>query len=312
MRTVSMAKKVLAVLALGTAVAAGPATAAASASEPDPGEYLGVWNYDQPDRGTMRNIAEIGCPADEPDCESFIPGMPAGSVVRVPQIGRIVFAKGADGEVLGRTDRGCTWRFDVRRDSLELAGDQTCENQVIGSGYTLTSWTVRVDGRRETEAIRGISHHEKNYDFALRRGFRTKDRTEPWRKAARRFTGRWTYAPADPAKMINIVARRTTGPDGTVHFERSELRGAVDMLVRPDRTIVARTPDGCRWTLAASGNTADLTPPAQTCRRAGATVALDFWQVASDGRRQASIMSGSVRRDGATTRFLLNVGELTR
>lgn len=84
------------------------------------------------------------------------------------------------------------------------------------------------------------------------------------------------------------------------------------MAVGRDGMITARTPDGCRWTLAASGNTAELAPPGQACRRAGETVALGFWQVASDGSRQASIVNGSVRRDGRTVPFLLNVGASSR
>ncbi|MFD0899493.1 hypothetical protein [Actinomadura sediminis] len=305
---------VVAALALGAAVTWGAAVPAAAAPASGADRYLGVWNYDQPDRGTMRNIAEIRCLPAEPDCESFIPGVPAGTPVQVPQIGRIVFTKGAGpGKVVGRTDRGCTWSFEVRGRSLELAyPGQRCTNKVINSDYTLLSWSVRVSGRHETETIKGISHHEEDYGFTLADGARTRDRPEPWPKAARRFAGRWTYDPADPSRMINIVTERRVRPDGTQVAGRSERRGHVDMVVRPDRTIAARTSDGCRWTLAASGNTAELSPPGQTCRRAGETVTLDFWQVASDGRRQASIMNGTVRRAGGTSTFLLNAGALSR
>ncbi|WP_125614100.1 hypothetical protein [Actinomadura sp. WAC 06369] len=299
----------LAVAALGATASWGAPAVPAAAAPPDTGAYLGVWNYDQPDRRTMRNIAEISCLPAEPDCDSFIPGVPAGEPVQIPQIGRVVFRKGAGpGEVVGRTDRGCTWSFEVRGRALELAPPgQRCTNKVIDSDYTLLSWSVRVSGRHERETIKGISHHEEDYAFTLANGSRTRDGAEPWPRAARRFGGRWTYDPADPSRMINMVVHR--GPDGP---RRSERQGRVDMVVLPDRTIAARTPDGCRWTLAASGNTAELAPPGQTCTRAGESVTLDFWQVASDGRRQASIMKGSVRRDGRTSAFLLNVGALTR
>ncbi|MFD0656797.1 hypothetical protein [Thermocatellispora tengchongensis] len=229
--------------------------------------------------------------------------------MRIPQIGRIVFTKEAGGKVVGRTDRGCTWRFTAQRDYLQLdPPSQRCVNRVINSSYTITRWSVTVSGRHERETIDGISHHPNgDYRFLLQHGARTKVRTEPWIKAARRFTGRWEYVPADPSRLINIVVHRTGRQSG-----RSEQRGVVDMVVQPDRTIAARTSDGCRWTLAARGNTAELDPPGQVCRRPGETVTLDFWQVASDGEHQASIMNGTVRRDGVTSAFLLNVGALSR
>ncbi|MEQ4722499.1 hypothetical protein [Nonomuraea sp. B19D2] len=291
----------------------GPAAAApSSGSSLD--KFLGTWNYDQPDRKSMRNIAELSCPAAEPDCESFNPLAPPGSALQIPQIGRIVFAKEADGKVVGRTDRGCTWRFTAQSDSLQLdPPSQSCFNRVINSGYTITRWSVTVSGRHEKEAIAGVSHHPSgDYDFALEHGARTKVTTEPWTKVARRFTGQWEYVPADRSRLVNIVTYRATGPDGSVQVSHGEQRGLVEMTVKPDRTVVARTADGCRWTLAARGNTADLDPPGQVCRRPGETITLGFWQVASDGKQQASIMNGAVQRDGLTSRFVLNVGALAR
>ncbi|MDP4505327.1 hypothetical protein [Nonomuraea turcica] len=318
-RSPSQLLSLTAALALGMAAVWGaPGMADPVAAAPGKGsnvdKYLGEWNYDQPDRETMRNIAEIRCPATRPGCESPIPKAPPGTAMQIPQIGRIVFTKEADGKVVGRTDRGCTWRFTAQPDSLQLdPPSQHCVNRVINSGYTITRWSVTVTGRREKETIEGVSHQPNgDYDFVLEHGARTKVGTEPWTKAAKRFTGQWTYVPADPSQLTNIVVYRTPAPDGSVKISRLKQRGLVDMVVKPDRTIAARTSDGCRWTLAARGNTAELDPPGQVCRRPGETVTLDFLQVASDGKQQASIMNGTVRRDDVESRFLLNVGALIR
>jgi hypothetical protein len=311
---------VTAVLALGVAgwsvlgaVQPDP-VAAAPDKESNLDRYLGEWNYDQPDRESLRNIAEIRCLAAQPDCPSFNPSAPPGSPVQIPQIGRIVFSKEPDGKIVGRTDRGCTWRFTAQSDSLQLdPPSQTCFNRVINSGYTLTRWSVTVSGRHEKETIAGVSHHpSRDYDFVLDHGARTKVRPEPRIKTVKRFTGRWEYVPADPARLINIVTSRTAGPDGSPQVSQSPQRGLVDMTVKPDRTIVAQTADGCQWTLAARGNTADLRPPGQVCQRPGETVTIDFWQMVSDGEQQASIMSGAVRRDVLSSSFVLNVGALIR
>ncbi|MEO3888427.1 hypothetical protein [Nonomuraea sp. B5E05] len=163
-------------------------------------KYLGTWNYDQPDRDTMRNIAQLTCPDTRPGCDSANPLAPPGSTWQIPQIGRIVFSKEPGGKVVGRTDRGCTWRFTARRDSLQLdPPGQSCENQVIKSGYTITNWSVTVSGRHERETIVGVSHNRRGeFDFVLKRGARTKAKEEPPAKVAKRFAGQWKYAPADP------------------------------------------------------------------------------------------------------------------
>ncbi|WP_159053493.1 hypothetical protein [Streptomyces regalis] len=278
------------------------------------GKYLGVWNYDQPNRESMRNIAELRCPAAQPDCPSPVPGSTPGSAVQIPQIGWILFSKESDGRIVGRTDRGCTYRFKAQSDSLQLdPPSQHCFNRVINSGYTLTRWSVTVSGRHEKETIAGVSHGPNgDYAFVLDRGARTKVEPEPWGKVAKRFTGRWAYVPADRSRLINMVTYRSVGPDGSMQVSQAHQRGLVAMTVKPDRAVVARTADGCRWTLAVRGNTAELNPPGQVCQRPGETVTVDFWQVASDGKEQASIMSGVVRRDGLNSSFVLNVGALAR
>lgn len=227
------------------------------------GKYLGRWNYDQPDRDTMTNIAT-----------SNLPG-----VGGVPQIGDIVFTAEGAGRVIGRTDVGCTWRFQATRDSLELdPSTQSCHNPTADLDYTISRWTVAVDGVRERETIIATSHYPHgNYDFVLEKGARTKSQEyDP--AATRKFTGTWTDGSADPANGVTITREYTN-------------------------RITARTGDGCTWSLVARGNTAKLDPPIQTCTLPTAAVAtIRFWTIATDGQEQAYLMTGTDEGGSSFTR----------
>ena len=100
--------------------------------------------------------------------------LPAGTAscagtpeLEFPQIGYIVFAAGPHGTVTGRTDQGCTGRFARHRGGLELSpASQYCFNHIVGSGYTITRWSVTFSGARESETIIATSHLPNgNYDF---------------------------------------------------------------------------------------------------------------------------------------------------
>ncbi|WP_062437310.1 hypothetical protein [Herbidospora daliensis] len=257
-------------LVLSTALAFGPPAH----------DYLGTWNYDQPDRATMRNVAVVG----------------ATPPIHVPQIGDIVFTR-TGARITGRTDQGCTWTFAVRPASLELdPPTQNCFNRVIGSAYTITKWSVTVAGRHLRESIEAVSHQPGgDYAFRLDDGRRTRATAGP----GARFAGSWRYDPADPAARVNVV---TTRYDDRV--TQTPRQGEVAFSGR-GRVLTARTGDGCAWRLTARGNTAKLDPAGQTC---GGTT-LSFWTVASDGHRQASVQAGTGPDGGA---FLLSVGALTR
>lgn len=273
-------------------------------------QYLGRWNYDQPDRDSMRNVAVIQCPANDTSC---VGPAPSGGPLLVPQIGDIVFAKDAGGGVVGRTDQGCTWHFAVHPAALELAPpSQYCFNQVIGSGYTLTRWWVTVRGSHERETIAAVSHQPNgDYDFVLDNGSRTRVAEQSAPGAVRGFVGTWLYAPADPQTLVNIVISRETGPDG-VQVRLVPQSGIVSFTKGRDGIVIAHTDDGCRWTLVVRGNTAQLAPASQSCSLPGSTVTLTHWAIASDGLRQASVLTGVEESDASTSNFLLNVGELIR
>ncbi|TKK78992.1 hypothetical protein FDA94_36350 [Herbidospora galbida] len=266
-------------LALSSLLALG---SPAGTPGPRPHDYLGTWNYDQPDRATQRNIAVIG----------------ATPPIHVPQIGDIVFTR-TGAAITGRTDQGCTWTFAVRPASLELDPPaQQCFNRVIGSAYTITKWSVTVAGDHARESIEAVSHQPTgDYSFRLDDGRRTRAAAG----SGARFTGAWRYDPADPQTRVNIVTTRHTAPDRVTQSPR---QGTVTFTGRRG-VVTARTGDGCAWRLTARGNTAKLDPAGQTC---GGTT-LTFWTVASDGRRQASVQAGT-GPDGGT--FLLSVGALTR
>ncbi|MEU8901191.1 hypothetical protein [Nocardia sp. NPDC048505] len=275
-----MSRLPLFLLTIGVAAAA-----ACAAPEPDPGPakaYEGRWNYDLPDTAAMTNIA----------------AMNIGNGLLGPQIGDIVFTAVGRDRVIGRTDVGCTWKFAVDGAALRLESPgQTCHNPTAGYAYTMTEWTVRVDGDHETESIRARSHHgDRDYDFELAQGHRTRaPEDDPAAVAA--FTGTWSFGAPNPRTGANtrIAAGAVTPETGTVE-------------VRPDygNRMTATTGEGCQWSLVARGNTAKLDPPIQTCTIGASAVTLRYWTIAGDGRRQVSQMYGT---DRAGVPFIVN-GEL--
>jgi hypothetical protein len=299
--------RLLAAVAIGSGCVAGLAVAsAAQPAQATPAVaahgYLGVWNYDQPDVTTMTNIAVVSCPADTAGCA----GTPE---LEFPQIGYIVFAAGPDGTVTGRTDQGCTWRFARHPGGLELSpAPQYCFNHVVGSGYTITRWSVTFSGAQESETITAISYlHGGDYDFFLHDGRRTRAAAQPG--TAREFAGTWRYDRADPRSGLNIQAISYPGPDGQVKIVYAALTGQVTFAADRGDLITARTPDGCRWTLLARGNTAELQPARQTCHLHGSATTLTFWAIAGTRTQQVSILASTGPRDSS---FLMADGGLTR
>jgi hypothetical protein len=291
---------VSALAALTAAAPAQPAQARAAAmtAPATVARYLGAWNYDQPDRQDMTNIAVITCPAGETSCAGAAP-------IRIPQIGYVVFSAGPGGTVVGHTDQGCTWRFAAQPGGLELSpAPQYCFNHVIGSGYTITRWSVTFSRQHEAEFITAISQLPSgNFDFTLQDGRRTKAPARPG--AEHRFTGDWRYDPANQQTGVNIQTIRY----GQGNVVQSAVTGLIAITAGPAGLITATTGDGCRWTLAASGNTAELWPARQSCHLGRSTETLSFWSIASSAKHQVSIMAG-INRDGRS--FLLVNGSLTR
>jgi hypothetical protein len=263
-------------------------------------KYLGMWNYDEPDLRTMTDIAVITCPPAEKSCAASPP-------LELPQIGFVLFSPGPHGSVVGRTDQGCTWYFVARPHELVLSPPgQYCFNHVVGSGYTMTRWSVTVSGEHEQESIDAISYLGKEqYDFVLQNGRRTRVSGRP--SSASRFSGDWSYEPADPGTGLNIETTVHAGPSEQVAMARSDMSGYVAITSRGSQ-LEARAPDGCRWGLVARGNTAELQPRRQTCVLGSSTETLTFWSIESTGNRQVSIMAGT---DGQGS-FLLGNGGLTR
>jgi hypothetical protein len=290
------------------AAAGVPAGTAQASPPPDANahKYLGTWNYDQPDPATMRNIAVLSCPPGGNGCASSPLPLP----LHIPQIGNIVFSA-ANGGVVGRTDQGCTWTFAVTAQSLELSPPgQSCFNRTIGSAYTLTRWSVTVAGRHERETIIGISHQPTG-DLMTRmhHGARTRVTGVGGIPAMARFLGAWTYDPPSPQTFVNLLV---TVPSGAGDPVVSPVQGTVRVTSEHYGAIVARTDDGCVWTLAVQGNTAELDPATQTCQLATGTVTLFFWSAASDGEHQNAVMAGTKDVHGQQSSFYLYIGALTK
>lgn len=294
---------------LAVLTAAGVPAGIAEATPPPQASahpYLGTWNYDQPDPATMRNIAVLSCPPGEAGCPSGLLPLP----LHIPQIGNIVFSAAANGMVVGRTDQGCTWTFRVATDSLELSEAQSCSNRNIGSAYTLTRWSVTVVGNHERETIIGISHQPTgDLVTTMHHGARTRVTGVGGLPAMARFLGGWTYDPASSQTLVNMLVTVAVG--GGVP-SLSPVQGEVRVTSQRYGVIVAHTDDGCQWTLAVQGNTAELDPPTQTCQLASGTVTLFFWSAASDGDRQNSVMAGIKDLNGQASNLYLYIGALTK
>jgi hypothetical protein len=280
-------RSLLPVLALVLLATGGLHWASAAPAPAGDTQYLGRWNYDQPDYATMTNIAELNV---------------SGGLL-APQIGDVVFTK-EEGRIVGRTDVGCTWRFRATSGALELdPPSQLCHNPTMNVAYTITRWTVVVFGQRERETVEATSHHpDRDYAFVLRNGARTKaGASNP-----RDFLGTWSYDPADPTTGVNMRTTRTDNQPPTAMPEQGTVRIVRDY----ENRVTTRTDDGCTWTLLVRGNTAKLDPPVQTCIPTGtAAVTLRYWTIASDGTRQTSIIIGTDQHGG---QFAISKGSLTR
>lgn len=297
---------VVALLAIATAAPYGSTTASAD-TDTNAAKYYGIWNYDQPDAATLNNIAVLACPDGGGQCDRQLP-LP----LRVPQVGWVVFSPGPDGTVNGHTDQGCTWNFRVHPTGLELSSTtQQCFNQAIGSSGNLTKWSVQVHGNRETESIVAVSHQPNGVDLisTMKSGSRTKVAGGRHNgKFVQRFLGDYRYDPADSHTLTNVVStdKGTAYPEqGTVRFTATNKNGG---------KINAHTPDGCDWTLAVRGDTAELDPATQTCHTANGDSSLHYWAlVTDDGQHMNGFRAGSTTAPGQPpTNTFLFVGALTR
>ena len=295
---------VVALIAITTAAPTASATAPTDAGT-NAAKYYGVWNYDQPDAATLNNVDVLACPDGSGQCDPALP-LP----LRVPQVGWVVFSPGPDGTVNGHTDQGCTWNFTVTPTELDLSSaTQQCFNHNIGSSGTFTHWSVQVNGDRETESIVAVSHQPNGVDIigTMKSGSRTKvDPDDGNDTFVRRFLGDYTYNAPDFHTLTNVVItdKGTVYPQqGTVRFSRGH-----------HHIITAHTPDGCDWTLAVRGNTAELDPATQTCHTAHGDTSLRYWALATDdGQHVNGFVSGSATISGQPlTNIYLFIGTLTR
>jgi hypothetical protein len=284
--------------------AVGVPASASTESEVNVQKYLGRWNYNQPNLATLNNVAVLACPDGGGECDKQLP-LP----LKIPQIGWVVFSLATNGTVYGRTDQGCLWNFDVTSSGLELSSKtQTCFNHDIGSAYTLTRWSVTVEGNEEHEVIVSISHQPTGVDLiaTMASGSRNRVTGVGGFHSFSRFLGGWTYDLPDFDTLVNVVST----DKGTVYPEL----GTVWITSDDYGTIVARTPDGCEWTLAVRGNTAELDPVTQTCRVGdGNEISLRYWSFVTDDGAHASIFrSGSTSVNDHATNAYLFIGAMTK
>jgi hypothetical protein len=255
-------------------------------------KFLGRWNYRTPQPATGLNVATVSG---------------AGFSEDFPQVGWIDFTRGPGGEVTGRTDQGCTWRFALEAGRLQLASPgQTCFNKVIGSKYQMNRWTVSVTGDREQEHIEATSFLPSGtYSFTLADGARTKVTKNSGTSG---YAGDWTFNPPNAATGVNIE----TLVNSSGQESRRPVRGTLAITRTGPNRISVRTANGCRWKLNVAGNTAELAGP-QTCHlRAGAAQTYRFWAMAIGGGRQYAVLAGANLSAAKRTEFSLATARLTR
>ncbi len=266
------------------------------------GRYAGIWNYDQPSAATGANVGTIQCPATGKANQAF--------VLVVPQIGNLTMTRKEGDRLEGRTDQGCTWTFTDHGSSSELdPAPQSCFNKVIGSSYTITHWSIQVDGNHETESIEAKSHLSMgDCDFALKQGRRTKaDDTD----STGLFVGDWVYDPPNPQTHSNMLQFMYQGDRERRGPGASPQTGLVSFSKAGKHTLTARTADGCSWRLDVYGNTA-LLPSPQSCELAGSKTTMNHWSIASNGTQQNTVMSMTQDVEGKTRTALLAAGNLSK
>ncbi|WP_437753563.1 hypothetical protein [Sorangium sp. So ce1389] len=265
-----------------------------------PSGFEGTWNYDLPDRASGTNLAHVSCPAQG--------GAPAVEL-DIPQIGTLVLARDGDRTLAGRTDQGCSWTFhDADDEHASFASaEATCDNPVIGSSYTITSWTLARDGDGAAEVVDAISHRPggPDCDFVLAAGKRTWVDPDADDDPAAAFVGSWAYAPPDPLTRTNVATVACADAEGNPLPPSYEPQlGSIAIERTGPHTAAATDGDGCTWTFAVHGNTALLDPPTQSC----GPLTLHHWALAGDGVHAFEVRSGE--RDGC--RVLLTIGERAR
>jgi hypothetical protein len=283
---------VAAAMTISTQANAAPQQATTTRPAAGTAKFLGRWNYRTPQPATRLNVATVSG---------------TGFSENFPQLGWIDFTRGRGGEVTGRTDQGCTWRFALESGRLQLASPgQTCFNKVIGSKYQMNRWTVSVTGDREQEYIQATSFLPSGtYDFTLAHGARTKVTKNTGTSG---YAGDWTFNAPNEATGVNIE----TLVDSNGQESRRPVSGKLAITRTARNRISVRTANGCHWNLNVAGNTAELARP-QTCHlRGGATQAYAFWAMAVGGRRQYLVISGANVAAGKRTEFSLTTGLLTR
>jgi hypothetical protein len=290
--TVAVAAAVAAVMTISPQAHAAPRPATTTRPAAGTARFLGRWNYRTPQPATGLNIATV---------------RGTGFSENFPQVGWIDFTSGRDGEVTGRTDQGCTWRFALKSGRLQLASPgQACFNKVIGSKYQMNRWTVSVTGGREQEYIQATSFLPSGtYGFTLARGARTKVTKNT---GAGGYAGHWTFNPPNESTGVNIE----TLVDANGQASRQPVSGKLAITRTARNKISVRTANGCHWNLNVAGNTAELARP-QTCHlRGGATQTYSFWAMAVGGAHQYAVLSGTNLSAGKRTEFSLATGRLTR
>jgi hypothetical protein len=268
-----------------------------------PSTFEGRWVYRLPDRSSGENVATLRCPgtASAPASERSL-----------PQLGDLTLRAVGAGVLEGKTDQGCTWRFEAHGARAEVTpAGQSCHNAVFDTAYTIDRWTLDLadDGGLAAEQLSATSHQPgMECAFELAKGSRVPAGDDSGASTTAGLTGSWAYGRPDPQTGANVAMVLCPDTDGAPEFQ--PVTGSVRFTAKGLHGLEATGDDGCTWTLEAHAGAAQLAPAPQTCTRSdGTRETRSYWAIASDGQRQQEIWRAERTAGARTCVVVIAAGE---
>jgi hypothetical protein len=286
---------VLSLAATPLAGCSGSSSDAAESSDPT-APFVGTWNYDQPNTASGLGIATLSCPAGN--------GRPA-LALKQPQVGNVVYTKTGDGTFSGTTDVGCHWTFAVNGNTADLSpASQRCENNALGASYTLTKWTITVQGNTETETIEAAADPSTGCKWELPQAGRTLVDPNAADDPTTAFVGTWAFDAPDFAAGRNVAMLTCPAGPGAGQPKFVPFGGTLSIAKSADQ-LVTLTSGQCSWNFHVDGTTAELQVGGPPCPTGQAP---SFWTMVSDGQHISAVVSEA----NQGCRLVLGSGALTK
>jgi hypothetical protein len=125
------------------------------------------------------------------------------------------------------------------------------------------------------------------------------------------FARRWVYAPPDRGTGSNIAALACPVPDGSGNRVLPQL-GDISFTRVGASKLEGKTDQGCTWQFVVNGNTAELSPPGQSChnRVFDTDYSIDRWVLTQDesGLKATEVLTATSHQPNMECAFLLEKG----